>query len=170
VPSESPVCVIRCPPACWTASAIPGVGDLARNPQRVGDRQLPFALESCTQRLALDERHHIEQLPLEASRIEQRQDVRVLQRRRELDLLQESIGAEHGGEFGVQQLERDLTAMPNVLRQVDGRHAARAELALDAVAVGETRAEVREQRAAHRPSAGGVPIGHGERYGQSRSP
>ena len=38
---------------------------------------------------------------------------------------------------GLRTLMRDLAVVLEVLREVDGRHAARAELALDAVAVGE---------------------------------
>ena len=54
-----------------------------------------------------------------------------------LDLVDEPLGAEHGGELGLEHLDRDLSVVPQVLGEVDRRHAARAELALDAVAVGE---------------------------------
>ena len=59
-----------------------------------------------------------------------------------LDLGQEPLGADHGGELGAQHLERDLAVVPEVLGEVDGGHAARAELALDAVAVGEGGCEI----------------------------
>ena len=55
---------------------------------------------------------------------------------------QEPLGAEHGGELGLQHLDRDLAVVPEVLGEVDRRHAARAELALDAVAVGEGGGEM----------------------------
>ena len=54
-----------------------------------------------------------------------------------LDFREEPLAADHGGELGAQHLERDLAVVLEVLGQVDGGHAARAELALDAVAVGE---------------------------------
>ena len=54
-----------------------------------------------------------------------------------LDLLHEALGAEHGGELGLQDLEGDLAVVLEVLGEVDRRHAALAELALDAVAIGE---------------------------------
>ena len=57
----------------------------------------------------------------------------------ELDLAEEALGAERGGELGMEHLERDRAVVPEVLGQVDGGHAAAAELALDAVAVGEGR-------------------------------
>ena len=44
-------------------------------------------------------------------------------------------------EFGAQHLERDLAVVPQVLRQVDRRHAAGADLAFDPVAVGEGHLE-----------------------------
>ena len=55
----------------------------------------------------------------------------------ELDLGQEPLGADHGGELRAQHLERDLAVVLQVLRQVDRRHAAGADLAFDPVAVGE---------------------------------
>ena len=53
----------------------------------------------------------------------------------EPDLAQEPLGAERGGELGVQHLERDRPVVPEVLREVDRGHAAAAELALERVAV-----------------------------------
>src|SRR5665213_3513643 len=53
----------------------------------------------------------------------------------ELDLLQKPLGAEHRGQFSVQHLDRDLAVMLEILGEVYGRHATRAELALDAVAI-----------------------------------
>ena len=58
-----------------------------------------------------------------------------------LDLGQEALGADHGGELGPQHLERDLAVVPQVVGEVDRRHAAGAELALEAVAVGQGRLE-----------------------------
>ena len=54
----------------------------------------------------------------------------------ELDFAVEPLGADRGAEFGVEHLDRDLAVVLDVLRQEDGRHAARPELALDAVPVG----------------------------------
>jgi len=65
----------------------------------------------------------------------------VLQRRGGLDLDHEPLGAEHGGQLGPQHLEGHLAIVAEVLGEVDGGHAAGAQLALDAVAVGEGSAE-----------------------------
>ena len=48
----------------------------------------------------------------------------MLQRRGELDLLEEPLGAEHGGELRVQHLDRDVAVVAQVAREVDRRHAA----------------------------------------------
>ena len=45
----------------------------------------------------------------------------------------------HGGEFGLELLERDLAVVLEILGKVDGRHATLAEMSLDAVAAGKGR-------------------------------
>ena len=55
----------------------------------------------------------------------------------ELDLGQEALGADHCGELGAKHLERHPPVVPEVLGQVDRRHAARADLAVETVAVGK---------------------------------
>ena len=68
----------------------------------------------------------------------------MLQRRGRLDLAEKPLGAEHRGELGMQHLDGDLTPVPEVVREIHGRHAAGAELPLDAIAVGEGGAQARE--------------------------
>ncbi len=65
----------------------------------------------------------------------------MLQRRGEFDLLEEALAAEDGGEFGAEHLDRDLAPVLQVLGEVDGRHATRTKLTLDAVAIGECLGE-----------------------------
>ena len=55
----------------------------------------------------------------------------------DLDLGEEALAADDGDELGVQDLDGDLAAVLQVVGEIDGGHAALAELALDAVAVGE---------------------------------
>ena len=50
---------------------------------------------------------------------------------------EEPLGADDGGQFRPQHLDRHAAVVLDVLGQVDGGHAALAELALEAVAVGE---------------------------------
>ena len=56
----------------------------------------------------------------------QRQDVRVLEIGGGLDLAQEPLGADHRGQLGAQDLDRDLAVVLEVLREVHRGHAALA--------------------------------------------
>ena len=67
----------------------------------------------------------------------------MLQRGGGGDLLHEALGAQHGGQFGLEHLDRDLALVLEILGQVHGGHAALPELALEAVAVGEGGGEAR---------------------------
>jgi hypothetical protein len=98
--------------------------------------QLPLDRESIAERLALDVGHHVKEETTCLAGVVERQDVRVLQVSGDLDLVQEPLGAKHGGKFGVQHLDGDLAVVPDVVRKIDRRHAAAAELTLDRVAVG----------------------------------
>ena len=80
------------------------VGDAAADAHGLVDRQLLFAVEPCAQGLALDERHHIVQQPIRFTRVEQRQRLRMLEVRGDLDLAQEALDAEHGAESGSRTL------------------------------------------------------------------
>src|SRR5512134_3913952 len=65
----------------------------------------------------------------------QRQDVGVRQAGCNLDLAQEALGAECGGELGPKHLQGDRTTVLEVLGEIDRGHAPAAQLALDRVAV-----------------------------------
>ena len=60
-----------------------------------------------------------------------------------MDLAQEALGAERGGELGAEHLEGDLAVVLEVVGQVDRGHAAAPELALEHVAVAEGVGEKR---------------------------
>ena len=47
------------------------------------------------------------------------------------DLAEKPLGADHGGELRAHDLDGDLAVVPEILRQVDGGHAAGPELALE---------------------------------------
>ena len=57
----------------------------------------------------------------------------MLEPGRDADLAGEAVRAERGGELGTEHLDRDLAVVLEVVGQVDGGHAALAELALDPV-------------------------------------
>ena len=61
----------------------------------------------------------------------------MCQPRGDLDLAQESLLHDRGGQLGVQHLDRDLAAVLEVLGEIDGRHAAASDLAIDPVPVGQ---------------------------------
>lgn len=59
----------------------------------------------------------------------------MLEVRRHLDLGQEPFDAQHRAELRVEHLESDPPVVLAVARQVDGRHATAANLALDLVSI-----------------------------------
>ena len=67
--------------------------------------------------------------------------MRVLEAGGGLDLGEEALAADDGTQFGVEDLDGDLAGVLQVLGEVDGSHAALAQLALEVVAVAEGRGE-----------------------------
>ena len=53
------------------------------------------------------------------------------------DFMQEALWAKGGREFRAEYLERDRSLMTKVMREVDRRHPASAELTLDSIAIGK---------------------------------
>ncbi len=131
------------------------VGDLERaryrnrDPQRLVHRKLGLALDARAEGLALDVRHHVEEEAVRLTRIEERQDVGVLEVGRGLDLGQEALRAYDGREFGLENLDGDLAVVLEVLGQEDRGHAAFAELALNDVTVGQCRVQAVDGDMAH---------------------
>jgi len=62
--------------------------------------------------------------------------VRVVEAGRDLDLAQKALGTECCGKLGLEHLDGYFAMVLQVLGEVDRRHPAVAELALDCVAVG----------------------------------
>ena len=52
----------------------------------------------------------------------------------QVDLAEEALRSQAGGQLGMQHLESDLPVVTKVLRQIDRSHPAPTELALDRVA------------------------------------
>ena len=61
----------------------------------------------------------------------------MLEPRDELDLAAEPVGRDPFGRFGREDLDHDVAVQPDVVRDEHARHAAAAELAVDAVGVAE---------------------------------
>ena len=113
------------------------VGHLAHDSHRLLDRQGAVGLHSLPQREPLHHRHHVEQEAVGFSRVVQGKDVRVRQSRREPDLTHEALASEGFGEVGLEHLDGHRAVVLEVVREVHGGHASHAELALDAVPVGQ---------------------------------
>ena len=101
-----------------------------RDPDGVIDRKLLLTGEPVAQALSVDERHDIVHGPVNATGVEQRQDVWMLQVRGRLDLGQEPIGSDHRRELGTEQLERHLAIVLRVVREVNDGHSTGAKFAL----------------------------------------
>ena len=112
-------------------------GDLLQDAHRLGHRQRPVATEPVAQGLALDVRHGEPQQPRAGARVIHREDVRMLQSGGHADLALEPLGTERGGHLGVEHLDRHRPVVLAVPGEIDRRHAAAAEHAVDGIPLGE---------------------------------
>ena len=124
---------------------VQGGRGLARDPERVAHRELLLAGEAGAEGLALDVGHGEPEPAGRVARVEHGEDVRVLEPGREADLAKEALGAESGGELGVEDLEGDGAVVLEVAGEEDGGHATAAELALERVTAAKPCLEVRPQ-------------------------
>jgi len=99
------------------------------------DRELGFPIQLVAERLALDVGHYVVEETVRLTRIEQREDMRVLQIGRRFDLVHEPIAAEDRCQLRAEDLDRDLPLVLEICGEVDGGHATGSQLALDGVAV-----------------------------------
>ena len=118
------------------------MGELERRRHRAGEgyrlfnAELFFPGELVAQRLPFDVRHDVVEEGVGVG-VVKRKDIRMLQVGGDLDLLEEPLRADDRGQLGAQHLERHLAAVLEILGEVDRGHATRAQLPLDAVAIGE---------------------------------
>jgi len=127
---------------------------LLGDPDRLRHRELLLAGEPVAQGLPFDIGHDVEEGAVRLAGVEQGQDVGMLQIGRELDLGQEPLGPDHGGELGAEDLQGHPPGVADVLGQVDGGHSAGADFALQAVAVGQGALQATQQLR-HRGLLGG---------------
>src|SRR6185503_2529972 len=123
----------------FAVSVLERVGRFPGDPEGVLQRELALPVQPIAERLAVDERHGEPEnvraavRPPHGAAVEDREDVRMLEPCREADLPLEPLGAEGGGDLGMEDLERDGAVVPQVSREPDGGHAAAAQLALERV-------------------------------------
>ncbi len=123
------------------------VRDLDRDRDGLRDRQPGLRHEPVPERFALDERHDGVQQGSRFPGIQQRHDVRVLQLCGDVDLAEEALGPDSGGDVGVEHLDRDRPLVASIVREVHVRHASAAELAVDDVAFTENLLDLIEESA-----------------------
>ena len=112
------------------------IGDVTGERDRLLDRQGP-AGEELAERRAAHERHRVPEEPVALAGAQQRDDVRVLEPRGELDLATEAVDAHAAGEVGWQDLDHHRATQRTLGGDEDARHPAAAEFALDGVALAE---------------------------------
>ncbi len=118
------------------------IGHFARDGDGLLQGELALAIQPVAQGLPLHVRHGVKEqartcavLRRDLTRIEQAEDVGMLQGGAGGDLAQKALTAQSSPEFGPQHLQRDSALMLEVLREVHSRHPAAAELALDPVTI-----------------------------------
>src|SRR5688500_13011430 len=104
------VCIAQC------------VGDLAYDPEGIVNRKLFLAVEAVTQRLALDVWHYIVEQPFRFTGIEQREDVRMIQLRRDRNLAEKSFGTQGRGEVRLENFQGNRPIMPEIPCAIHCRH------------------------------------------------
>jgi len=101
-----------------------GIRDLGGDPNHILERQAPFPPYPVPQRLAIHVRHGVPQESGGTAGIVKRDDVRVGQTGKELDLTLESLGAQHMGQVRVESLQGDGPVVLEVPGQEYSGHAA----------------------------------------------
>ena len=119
------------------ASATPRGAGRPRGPETLRAR------EALPERLALDVRHDVVEESVGIARVEQAEDVGVLEIGAVTSISRGTARPHDRGQLGAQHLDRDLAMMLQVLGEIDRGHAALAQLPLDAVAVGQSGRESR---------------------------
>src|SRR2546430_2579734 len=116
------------------------VQHLLEDPGRVHRRQFPRTCQTRSKSFPLDVGHRVVQqsgahpvMARDFARIDEGQDVGVLEVRGDADFAQEPFGAERGGHFGMEDLEGDGAVVLDDVREKHGRNAAASHFSLDLV-------------------------------------
>ncbi len=103
----------------------------------VFNSELLFPLQLVFQRLALDVGHDVVQEAFCFTGVDQCQDVGMIELGRDLDLVEEPLGANDRSQLRSENLHRDLAVMLRVPGEVHRCHTPSADLPLDGIAVDE---------------------------------
>jgi hypothetical protein len=118
------------------------VGDFPGQPDRLLDRERLIPRHPLPQRLALDQRHDVEQEPFGVARVMQGENVGMVELGGGADLTQEAITAQGGGQFRPQHLDRHLAIVSQVVGEIDRGHATLPQFTFNFVAIGEGTLEL----------------------------
>ena len=113
------------------------VGHLARDAHRLGHGERPSRSIRSSQRLAVDVGHRRSKKSFALARVEQRQDVRMLEPCEDADLAGEAIRPECRRQLRAQHLHGNLAVVLQVIGEVDRGHPADPDLSLDRISRGE---------------------------------
>jgi hypothetical protein len=112
-------------------------GDLSEKADGFRNGKFSGTGEPFPERLALHIGHDVVEESFSLSRVEQAEDVRVLQAGGDFDFAGESLGPHRRSKIGAEHLDRDVPAVTEILGEIDCGHATLAEFSLQAVTVGE---------------------------------
>ncbi len=113
------------------------VGHVPEDPDHLSHRQLPLPKQPVSKCGALHIGHHVVEEPAGFTRVDEGEDVGVLEARGEMDLGEEPLGAHGGGQLGAEDLDGDVALVLQVVGPPDRGHPALAQLPLQDVAVRE---------------------------------
>ncbi len=124
------------------------VADFVYDANRVLNRETSLAAQAIAQRAAGDVDGDVIQHPIGFTGVDERNEMRMRQSRRDRDLAEEPVGTERRQELGAEHLDRDLSSVLSLLGEVHGRHTAMPKLPLDDVPIDErrTRQQCRRRR------------------------
>src|SRR5262249_32613514 len=112
-------------------------GDGPRDEDRLFEGKLPLLRESVTEAPAIHDRHYAVQHSFRLTRVEQRNDVRMVQRRREADFPEKSRTDQRLDELRLERLDGDHPSLRGIAREVHDRRSTTTQLPLDLVPAGE---------------------------------
>jgi len=111
------------------------VSDFARNIECLANRKRTFLLDLLLESWSLDVWHDVIRQAIDFTGVEHREDVWMLKACRDVDFSGEALATDYACEVSRENLQSNPASVAHVAREIDGRHASAAELALDRVAV-----------------------------------
>jgi hypothetical protein len=110
-------------------------GHIPCNLNSVLRRELLLPVEPIPEGFSLHVRHDVIKEVASFTGVMERQDVGMVEPGGDFDLVQKAARTDGMAQFRLQDLEGYLPPMPQVLGEVDDRHAAATKFSLDAVAL-----------------------------------